>query len=77
MTKPTTFKLSEPLAAEVDRIAAERGLTRSEVLREAVDAYVRSRRRSRLVDRVADLLGVLEGPGDLSTNRAHLEDFGS
>ncbi|MDQ3031509.1 MAG: ribbon-helix-helix domain-containing protein [Myxococcota bacterium] len=77
MTKPTTFKLSAPVAAEIDRIAAERGVTRSDILREAVDAYVRGRRRSRLADRVADLVGVLEGPGDLSTNPAHLEDFGS
>jgi hypothetical protein len=76
MTRPTTFKLDPALAAAVDRLAASRGATRSEILREAVAAYVGGARRT-AAPSISDLVGILEGPGDLSTNDAYLEGFGA
>lgn len=76
MTRPTTFKLDVELAAAVDRLARDRGATRSQILREAVADYVARGPTAGRID-LGDLVGSLEGPGDLSTNRAYFEGFGA
>jgi hypothetical protein len=45
------------------------------VVREALRAYTVAPRTSAL-DLAGDLVGSLKGPGDLSTNKRHMKDFG-
>ncbi len=45
--RAVTFKLSERLLEELDLQASKEGRTRSEILRDAVTAYLRSGRRTR------------------------------
>jgi predicted transcriptional regulator len=72
-----SLKLSDDLAARLDALAARRGVSRSQVMREALEALVHGRKRGAVVaDLAADLMGRFEGPGDLSSNPEHLEGFG-
>ncbi|MDQ3262256.1 MAG: ribbon-helix-helix protein, CopG family, partial [Myxococcota bacterium] len=67
--------LPHGLAAKVARLAKERGTTRSQVIRQAIeDATDRS--PGSAAELAADLCGVIEGPADLSTHPRHLDDLG-
>lgn len=73
--RPTSLKLPDDLEALLDRLARERNLPRSAILREALRAYAGAAGTS--VTAVAgDLVGSLSGPRDLSTSARHLEGFG-
>jgi len=77
-----SIELPEPLAARLEAIAREQNLTRAEVAREAITAYLTAEsvengmRPQTFFEAAKDLIGSLEGPGDLSTNPAHMEGFG-
>lgn len=74
-----SVKLPLEIADEIDAMARARNLTRSDIIREAAAEYlVRADHPSRLsaLAVAGDLVGSLEGPEDLATNPAHLEDFG-
>jgi hypothetical protein len=73
--KTVTIKLSRRLVAKLERISRQRGVSRSEVLRDALDALEETKPGSPFED-IADLVGVLEGPGDLASNPRHMEGFG-
>jgi hypothetical protein len=68
------------LKQEVEAEARERGVSPSEVVREAIEAHVRSRpRKPNCLDiaRRIGLIGCASGlPADLSTNREHFDSFG-
>lgn len=73
-----TFKLPASLSERLSQIAAARGISRSALLREAVERLatpVRGKARS-AGDLAGDLAGCLKGPGDLSTNPKYMKDFG-
>lgn len=73
--RPTSLKLPDDLEALLDRLARERNLPRSHILREALRAYAGAAGTS--VTAVAgDLVGSLSGPSDLSISARHLEGFG-
>lgn len=76
--KILTLKVSERLAAAVDAAARRRGMTRSRLVREALEAHLRgSVAAGSVLDRTSDLAGCLKGlPRDLSSNRTHLKGFG-
>jgi len=38
---PVTFKINEKLLEELDSIAREKGITRSEAIRQAIEMYLR------------------------------------
>ena len=70
----TSFRLPADLIADVERLAEERGVTKSELVREALAQYVgRSVTSLRKLDRVAALDAILEAipsqPGDAATPR--------
>jgi len=77
--KTLSLKIPETLEGDLVAYAAERGVSKSEVVREALKKlFGRERpahRKSALV-LVEDLVGALEGPEDLASNPAHLEGFG-
>lgn len=73
--KTMTIKVPEALSAKVARIAKKRGSTRSEVVREALQAYEGGERPS-FAEAAARFLGAAKGPGDLSTNPKHMKGYG-
>jgi metal-responsive CopG/Arc/MetJ family transcriptional regulator len=59
----TSLRLPEALAARVDSIARHEGVTRSQVVREAIEAWCRAQERKRNVDRVSLLRSLVTYPG--------------
>jgi hypothetical protein len=78
--KTISLKLTDNLLRQLERAARERGQTKSDVVRAALEQFLNGDRagprpRSAL-DLAGDLVGCAEGPGDLSTNPEHLEGYG-
>jgi len=77
--KILSLKLPDDLAQELSAQARSRGTTKSEVLREAlVDFLARAPQpdKGSFLDLAGDLVGRLEGPGDLSSNKKYLDGYG-
>jgi metal-responsive CopG/Arc/MetJ family transcriptional regulator len=66
-----SLQLPTDLVRALMRIARERKVSRSQVLREALDSYARGSERS-VTAAAGDLVGLLRGPRDLSTCPKHL-----
>ena len=74
--RPLTIKLPKHLDELVDRIARDRNVSRAEVVREALAAYV-ARPAGSALALAGDLVGSLHGlPSDLATNPKHMKGFG-
>lgn len=73
--QPVSLKLSPDLEELLDRLAREKSLSRSGVLREALRAYAGGTSTSAAAI-AGDLAGSLEGPRDLSTSARHMSGFG-
>ncbi len=74
--RTTSLKLPEALDQRLEALARARHVSRSVILREALEAYTASSGQS--VTRTAgDLVGALDGPSDLSTAPEHLEGYGA
>jgi Arc/MetJ-type ribon-helix-helix transcriptional regulator len=73
--RTVSFKLPQQLDEALNDLARERKASRSELVREAIEALAKGKRRSVTV--AVDELGVVvDGPADLSTNRKHLSGYG-
>jgi Ribbon-helix-helix protein, copG family. len=70
-----SLKLPEDLEQLLDKLARERSLPRSAILREALRAYAANAGTSATAV-AGDLVGSLEGPRDLSTAARHMTGFG-
>lgn len=71
-----SIKLPRTLSAKVSRLAKRRNVSRTEVVRHALEAYTAADRSS-AGGAVGDLKGCLKGlPRDLSTNQKHLKGYG-
>ncbi len=81
MEAQITVRVPAELAKRLDRIAAQRGVRRSELVREAIRAYLEgpfeSGTADRPFDRVRDLAGVVYGgPPDLGArHREYLKEI--
>ena len=72
-----SFKLPASLGRKLTRAAAARGMSRSALLREAAERIAaEADPRPTFGSLAADLMGCIEGPGDLSTNPRHMLGFG-
>jgi hypothetical protein len=71
--KKTSIYLEQELDRALSRLARERGITKAEAIRRALAEAVAGARRPRV-----EAVGVVDGPGDLSTDTdRHLaEGFG-
>ena len=73
-----SLKLPEALLRELEEAAATRGMPKSAVVRESLEAALRKGRKSKqkvsCLDLVRDLVGTFEGPPDASTNPRYLEE---
>jgi predicted transcriptional regulator len=77
--KILSVKLPDDLARELTAQARSQGTTKSEILREALAAFLAKTAQPEegsFLKRAGDLVGRLEGPGDLSYNKKHLADYG-
>jgi hypothetical protein len=71
-----SIKLPRALSARVTRLARRRNVSRTEIVRDALEAYTAAEGSS-AGSSVSDLKGCLKGlPRDLSTNRKHLKGYG-
>ncbi len=78
MMKTISLKLPAELETQLARLSRQRSVTRSEIVRAALEAYLAkgdTTRRSCL-DLAGDLAGSLDGPADLASNPRHLKGYG-
>ncbi|MCY3777893.1 MAG: ribbon-helix-helix domain-containing protein [Candidatus Aminicenantes bacterium] len=74
-----SLKVPDPLAAAITETARQKGVSKSALIREALTEYLgrlETEQPGSALSRVADLLGILSGPEDLSVNKDYLEGFG-
>ena len=72
-----SLKLPGPLLREVETEARRRGLSKSELIRNSLEATLRRKRARKSVtclDLMGNLVGSFHGPRDLSTNRRYLTE---
>ena len=77
--KTISLRLSDELDALLEALRAERGTSKSELVREALEEYTRGesgRRPGSCLDLASDLAGSLAGPEDLASNKRHLKGYG-
>lgn len=79
--KNLSLKVPDPLAVELEAEAAKRGLSKSEVVREALGEHLgrgRGPGSGSVAELAARFLGSVEGaPPDLSSNPEYLDDYGT
>lgn len=74
-----SVKLPASTDAKLTAAARRRGGTKSDVIREALDAHFTRRRgddRASCLDLVGDLVGCIQGPVDLASNPRHMRRYG-
>ena len=77
--KTLSVKVSNALDAKLALLAQQRGASKSAVIRDALEAFLKKNGRvmaGSALDLAKDLAGCLSGPGDLSFNKKYLKDFG-
>jgi len=78
--KTISLKLPPNLSAKLDHAASQRRQSKSEIVRAALEQFLnggsRTRRQVSALELAGDLVGCVEGPGDLSTNSKYMEGFG-
>jgi hypothetical protein len=72
-----SLKLTDPLLREVEAEARRRGLSKSALIRDSLEATLRRQRAKKTVtclELMGDMVGSFHGPRDLSTNRRYLTE---
>ena len=70
-----TVKIPESLDHELETQARKRHVSRSAILRDALNGLAAQRKRS-AADLAGELVGSLRGSPDLSTSSAHMRGYG-
>jgi Arc/MetJ-type ribon-helix-helix transcriptional regulator len=73
--RTVSFKLPDELDDTLNELARSRGASRSALVREALEVLAKGKRRS-VTALAGKLVGSLEGPTDLATNRKHMAGYG-
>lgn len=75
--RTVSFKLPPDLDEALDDLARTRRRTRSELVREAIEALAKAGgKRPSVTALTADLVGSVDGASDLSTSPKHLAGYG-
>jgi predicted transcriptional regulator len=73
--RTVSFKLSEQLDDTLSDLARRRKSSRSALVREALEALAKGKRRS-VTAAVDEVVAPVDGPADLSTNPRHMGGYG-
>ncbi|MGH7485054.1 MAG: ribbon-helix-helix protein, CopG family, partial [bacterium] len=79
LMKSISLKLPDEVDLELTSLAERKGVTKSALIREALEGYLThdpGRKRLSFLERAGDLIGCVEGPGDLSYNKEYMKDYG-
>ena len=74
-----TLKVPEVLNTQLNRYAQKKGITKSRIVREALVEYFSKddlRNTGSFIDYSEDLIGKIEAPKDLSSNKKYLSEYG-
>ena len=74
-----SLKVADGIDVRLAAAAKARGTTKSNVMREAIQAYLSDggkRRSGSCLDLAGDLVGSVDGPSDLSSNPRRMKGFG-
>lgn len=76
--RPLTIKVPDELRSRLEAAAEASGLSQSELLRRALEEYLRrdAAPEGTFGDLAGEFCGTGEGPSDLSTNPEHLATYG-
>jgi predicted DNA-binding protein len=74
--KTISLKLPLSLNVRLERVARARGLSKSEIVRAALEQHLRDEQPISALELAGDLVGCSEGPSDLSTNPIYMEGYG-
>jgi predicted transcriptional regulator len=77
--KTLSLKLPEELDIRIGAIARQRGSSKSEVVRRALEAYLAGEATpwsGSALELAGDLVGALVGPTDLSYHQEHMRGYG-
>jgi predicted transcriptional regulator len=77
--KTLSLKLPDELDARISAIARQRGSNKSEIVRDALGAYLAKEptaHEGSALDLAEDLVGSVEGPADLSHHDHHTRRYG-
>jgi metal-responsive CopG/Arc/MetJ family transcriptional regulator len=74
--KTLSLKLPPGLSVKLERAAKKCGRSKSELVRAALEQFLKAERPMSARELAGDLVGCGEGPGDLSTNPEHMQGFG-
>ncbi len=77
--KTLSLKLPDELDVRVGAVAKQRGSSKSEVVRNALEAYLAGEAPTfsgSALDLAGNLVGALEGPVDLSYHQKHMRGYG-
>jgi metal-responsive CopG/Arc/MetJ family transcriptional regulator len=72
-----SLKMPDELASQLSAAAQKRGMSRSALLRDALESYLSQAEASSAADLLNDLIGAFKGPRDLSHHSKHMDGFGS
>lgn len=76
MNSTLTIRLEDELMRHLEDEARRTRTSKGELVRRALRERLHKRKPS-VLDALGDLVGSIEGPADLSSNRRHLAGFGS
>ena len=74
-----SLKLPDPLAVRLAETARQRSISKSALIRDALETYLRSDNavgKDSALSHANDVRGMLSGPEDLSVNKKYLQNFG-
>ena len=77
--KTISLKVTDPFDVELTALAQRHGMSKSALIREALETYLRngrSRGDGSALSLADDLAGIVAGPEDLSVNKDYLQEFG-
>jgi Ribbon-helix-helix protein, copG family len=77
--KTISLKLPDDVDRELSARAERVGTSKSALIREAIEGLLAKGsggRKGSFLELAGDLIGCVEGPGDLSYNKEYMKDFG-
>ena len=74
--KTLSLKLPADLRIKLERAAKQRGQSKSEVVRAALEQFLNGERPISAVELAGDFVGCAKGSRDLSTNPKYKEGYG-